>query len=268
MTILLLGQTGEVGFELKRLFATLRETVVPARAELELLDEMVVTAYIARYRLKLILNAAAYTTVDKTQHEPLFAARLNANLSAQLAEYAYASGATLIRYSSAYVYPEPGKEPYGGQTETGALGVYGQTKLDGDEAFATNGCRNLIFRTRWVNSARGHNFMKTIDRRGQRYSKLSVGADQVGALTSVGSIVQLSFMAYIKNIYSGVHRLASRRETGWSEFAQAVRRAQLKHNARRASRAWAHPEKRGEVFKYSLHPVCPGASHYKVTGRL
>lgn len=222
MTILLLGQTGQVGFELKRLFATLGEVIAPTRAELDLLDEVGVSAYLARYRPELILNAAAYTAVDKAEHEPLFVARLNAKLAAQLAEYATASNATLIHYSSDYVYPGQGKEPYGEQDETGPLSVYGQTKLDGDRAITASGCRNLIFRTSWVYSARGHNFMKTMIRLGQEKSKLNVVADQFGSPTPARLIAQLSFMAYLKNIYSGVYHLAPRGETSWHGFAQTI----------------------------------------------
>lgn len=222
MNILLLGQNGQVGFELKRVFALLGTIQAPNRQELDLMDEGAVSAYLQRQTPALILNAAAYTAVDKAESEPAAAARINAGLPDQLAKYAKTADATLIHYSTDYVYPGEGSKPFDEQAATGPLSVYGQTKCDGDDAITASGCRYLNFRTSWVYSARGHNFMKTMIRLGQERSELSIVADQIGAPTSARLIAQISLMAYLKNIDVGIYNLAPRGETSWHGFAQAI----------------------------------------------
>lgn len=222
MKILLLGQTGQVGFELRRTFAPLGNITAPSRAELDLADETAVAAYLAEYQPKLILNAAAYTAVDKAESEPSLAACLNAGLPAQLAKYAKQANATLIHYSSDYVYPGQGSEPFDEQAATGPLGVYGKTKLDGDNAINATGCQHWIFRTGWVYSAREHNFMKTMMRLGKDKTELKVVSDQIGAPTPARLIAQVSLLAYVRNIEPGIYHLAPRGETSWQGFAQTI----------------------------------------------
>lgn len=222
MKILLLGQTGQVGFELKRVFAPLGTITAPTRDQLDLLNEEAVQRYLEEHQPDLILNAAAYTAVDKAESEPLLAARLNAKLPAQLAEYAKQSGAALVHYSSDYVYPGQGSEPFSEQTATGPLSVYGKTKLEGDQAVVESGCRHYIFRTSWVYSARGHNFMKTMIRLGKDKTELKVVCDQIGAPTPARLIAQVSQLAYIRNIEPGIYHLAPQGETSWQGFAQAI----------------------------------------------
>lgn len=222
MKILLLGQTGQVGFELKRVFAPLGTITAPTRDQLDLLNEEAVLRYLEEHQPDLILNAAAYTAVDKAESEPLLAARLNAKLPAQLAEYAKQSGAALVHYSSDYVYPGQGSEPFDEQAVTGPLSVYGKTKLEGDQAVVESGCRHYIFRTSWVYSARGHNFMKTMIRLGKDKTELKVVSDQIGAPTPARLIAQVSLLAYIRNIEPGIYHLAPQGETSWQGFAQAI----------------------------------------------
>lgn len=222
MKILLLGQNGQVGFELKRAFAPLGTILAPSRQELDLMDEGAVSAYLQKQTPALILNAAAYTAVDKAESEPTAAARINASLPGQLAEYAAEQGIQLMHYSSDYVYPGQGTQPYSEEAPSGPLSVYGKTKLDGDNAISATGCQHWIFRTSWVYSARGQNFMKTMLRLGKEKTELKVVADQIGAPTPARLIAQISFMAYIKNIHSGVYHLAPRGETSWHGFANAI----------------------------------------------
>lgn len=222
MKILLLGQTGQVGFELKRTFAPLGTITAPTRERLDLLNEEAVRRYLNEHQPALILNAAAYTAVDKAESEPLLAARLNAKLPAQLAEYAKQAGATLIHYSSDYVYPGQGSKPVDEQATTGPLSVYGKTKLGGDQAIADSGCKHYIFRTSWVYSARGQNFMKTMIRLGKDKAGLKVVSDQVGAPTPARLIAQVSLLAYTRNIEPGIYHLAPQGETSWQGFAQAI----------------------------------------------
>lgn len=222
MNILLLGQTGQVGFELKRVFAPLGCITAPMRNQVDLLDEKVVTDYLHQHQPDLILNAAAYTAVDKAEAEPLVAARLNHTLPAQLADYAQEHKAALIHYSSDYVYPGTGSKSFDEEATTGPLGVYGRTKLDGDQAIIESACQHWIFRTSWVYSARGHNFMKTMLRLGKEKTELKVVADQIGAPTPARLIAQVSLLAYLRGIKHGVYHLTPRGETSWQGFAQAI----------------------------------------------
>lgn len=222
MNILVLGQTGQVGFELKRVFAPLGAISAPTREQLDLLDEQAVADYLQELQPELILNAAAYTAVDKAESEPLVASRLNHTLPAQLARYAKAHNATLMHYSSDYVYSGTGNQPVDELADTGPLSVYGTTKLEGDLAIANSGCQHWIFRTSWVYSARGHNFMKTMLRLGKERTELKVVADQIGAPTPARLIAQMSMLAYIRNIKPGVYHLAPRGEISWQGFAKAI----------------------------------------------
>ena len=181
--ILITGGNGQVGFELQRQFAIFGNILAPSRAELDLSNAQVVGAYLAEHQPSLILNAAAYTAVDNAESEPELAKRLNAELPAQLAEYAAANQAQLVHYSSDYVYPGNGETPWQEDSPTGPLSAYGQTKLEGDQAVVTSGCEYLIFRTSWVYAARGNNFMKTMLRLGRERNALNIVNDQVGSPT-------------------------------------------------------------------------------------
>ncbi|MDO3387335.1 dTDP-4-dehydrorhamnose reductase [Gilvimarinus sp. SDUM040013] len=222
MKILLLGQTGQVGFELKRTFAPLGTITAPTRDQLDLLNKEAVQRYLDKHQPALILNAAAYTAVDKAESEPMLATRLNTKLPAQLAEYTAQVGATLLHYSSDYVYPGQGDKPFTEQTTTGPLSAYGKTKLEGDQAITASGCNHYIFRTSWVYSARGHNFMKTMLRLGKDKKELKVVSDQIGAPTPARLIAQVSLLAYTHNIEQGVYHLAPRGETSWQGFARSI----------------------------------------------
>ncbi|MCS2609138.1 SDR family oxidoreductase [Halomonas dongshanensis] len=196
MSILVTGGNGQVGFELRRQFALFGSVLAPTRQELDLADIHAVEAYLAKHKPALILNAAAYTAVDKAECEPEQAKRLNADLPAQLARYAAQNGITLVHYSSDYVYPGKGVEPWREDSPTNPLSTYGQTKLEGDEAILRSGCDHLIFRTSWVYAARGNNFMKTMLRLGREREALSIVNDQIGAPTPARLIAQISALAF------------------------------------------------------------------------
>jgi dTDP-4-dehydrorhamnose reductase len=222
MNIVLLGRNGQVGFELVRVFAPLGNIHAPSRQELDLTDADAVASFLKARTPMLILNAAAYTAVDRAESEPSVAAGLNAELPRLLAEYGAQNNAQLVHYSSDYVYPGDGDQGYDESSATGPLSVYGQTKLDGDLAIAEAASKHWIFRTSWVYSARGNNFMKTMIRLGKDKSELKVVVDQVGAPTPARLIAQISLLAYVNGIASGVYHLAPRGETSWQGFAQAI----------------------------------------------
>src|SRR5690554_6774108 len=195
MNILLTGGSGQVGFELRRQLCLFGEVLAPSRAELDLADPQAVEGWLARHQPDLIVNAAAYTAVDKAEAEPELAHRLNAELPAQLAAYSAARGQWLLHYSSDYVYPGSGERPWQEGDAAGPLGVYGASKLAGDLAVQRGGCPQLIFRTSWVYSARGHNFLRTMLRLGRERDSLKVVDDQVGAPTPARLIAQVTALA-------------------------------------------------------------------------
>lgn len=227
MRILLTGANGQVGFELERQLCLLGDVLAPKRQELDLANEQAVAAWLEANRPELIVNAAAYTAVDKAESEPALARRLNAELPAQLAAYAADQGGPLVHYSSDYVYPGNGDQPWLESSETGPLSLYGQTKLEGDQAIEASGCQHLIFRTSWVYSARGNNFMKTMLRLGREREALSVVADQIGAPTPARLIAQVTGLALEQGIPSGTYHLAPRGVTSWHGFACEIFRLTL-----------------------------------------
>ena len=222
MNILLLGKTGQAGFELHRTLSPLGPITAPSRAELDLTKEQAVADYLEAHNPDLIVNAAAWTAVDAAEQQQTEARRLNAGLPEQLAKYSAEQGAYLVHYSSDYVYPGNGTEPWQETSATGPLSVYGQTKLEGDQAIAQSGCEHLIFRTSWVYSARGNNFMKTMLRLAQSKPELNIVADQIGAPTPARLIAQITAMAIQSHIPNGLYPLAPRGETSWHGFAQEI----------------------------------------------
>lgn len=220
--ILVTGGTGQVGHELQRELSVLGEVVAPDRHDLDLSDANAVSHWLATHRPDTIINAAAYTAVDKAEIEPALAKRLNTELPQQLASYCINHNACLVHYSSDYVYPGSGDTPWKEDSPTGPLSVYGQTKLEGDQAIEAAGIRHLIFRTSWVYSARGNNFMKTMLRLAREKEALNIVSDQIGAPTPARLIAQVTLLALSHSINPGVYHLAPRGATSWHGFAKCI----------------------------------------------
>lgn len=236
MNIFITGGNGQVGFELQRQFDPFGTILAPTRQELDLTNAEAVNVYLEKHQPGLILNAAAYTAVDKAESEPEQAKRLNAKLPAQLADYAAMQGIPLVHYSTDYVYPGNGEKPWQEDSLTGPLSIYGQTKLEGDDAVVSSGAKHLIFRTSWVYAARGNNFMKTMLRLGREREALNIVSDQIGAPTPARLIAQITALActnhhspstthhslFTINIPQGIYHLAPRGETSWHGFASEI----------------------------------------------
>ena len=222
MNILLLGKTGQVGFELYRTLAPLGTITAPDRTELDLMNPRAVAEYLEAHQPDLIANAAAYTAVDAAEEHQAEASQLNAALPEQLARYAKANNIRLIHYSSDYVYPGNGDKAWTENSPPGPLSVYGMSKLAGDQAIQTSGCEHVIFRTSWVYSARGNNFMKTMLRLAKSKPALNIVADQIGAPTPARLIAQITSMAIHNNMPGGLYHLAPSGETSWHGFAQEI----------------------------------------------
>ena len=222
MNILLLGKTGQVGFELHRTLSPLGTINAPGRETLDLMNEEAVANLLANTTPNLIVNAAAWTAVDSAEEHQAEAKQLNAELPEQLASYAKANNIRLIHYSSDYVYPGNGDEAWTENSPTGPLSVYGTSKLAGDQAIQKSGADYLIFRTSWVYSARGNNFMKTMLRLAKSKTELNIVADQIGAPTPARLIAQVTTLAIHGKLGKGLYHLAPRGETSWHGFAQEI----------------------------------------------
>lgn len=226
--ILLLGATGQIGFELKRSLAPLGKVVTPSRHDIDLASAGALRWFLDGIRPSLIVNAAAWTAVDAAEEHCEQAYAINARLPAILAEYAADRPIWLVHYSTDYVYPGSGKIPWKETDAPAPLSCYGQTKLEGDHAIQNSGARHLIFRTSWVYSARGNNFMKTMLRLGAEHKKLKVVSDQIGAPTPARLIAEVTLLSlhalhdFDSAIGPGVYHIAPRGETSWHGFAQAI----------------------------------------------
>jgi dTDP-4-dehydrorhamnose reductase len=222
MNILLLGKTGQVGFELQRTLSSLGTIAALGREELDLADKQAVNQYLSNTKPNLIVNAAAWTAVDAAEEQKSEAERLNAGLPKQLAEYAAANNARLVHYSSDYVYPGTGTTPWQETSPTAPLSHYGVTKFQGDQSIKQSGADYLIFRTSWVYSARGSNFMKTMLRLAESKTELNIVADQIGASTPARLIAQITALAIHSKLEAGLYHLAPTGETSWQGFAQEI----------------------------------------------
>lgn len=226
MNILLLGAHGQVGAALRPLLASLGTLTAWTRADLDLQQPAQIRARVLEVRPQLIINAAAYTAVDRAESEPHIAHAINATAPAVLAAVASQCDALLVHYSTDYVFDGNKTTPYLEEDAAHPLNVYGQTKLEGERAIQSSGCRHLIFRTSWVYSATGHNFLRTILRLAKTQSRLRVVADQQGAPTAAPMIARLTLQA-IQAVQAdtqraGLYHLSAAGQTTWHGFAQAI----------------------------------------------
>ena len=231
MKVLLLGKNGQLGWELQRSLAPLGELVALDRQGApglcgDLGEPDGLAATVRALRPDVILNAAAYTAVDRAESEPDLARRINAHAPAVLAREAAACGALLLHYSTDYVFHGHGQRPWAEDDPTGPLNVYGQTKLAGEQAIVQAGCRHLILRTSWVYAARGGNFARTMLRLARQQPRLTVIDDQWGAPTGAELIADVSAHAIAqlraRPDKAGIYHLAAAGETNWFSYAKHV----------------------------------------------
>jgi len=240
LKILLFGKNGQVGWELQRSLAPIGELIaldrtdtVPTCGDLsrpELLAETV-----RQLRPDVIVNAAAYTAVDKAESEPDLARAINSTAPAVLAAEAAALGAWLVHFSTDYVFDGSGTRPWQEEDATGPLGVYGSSKLEGEDAIRASGCLHLVFRTSWVYAARGGNFSRTMLRLAAERDALTVIDDQHGAPTGAELLADATAHALRaarqRPGVSGTYHLVASGETTWHAYA-----CHVIERARRAGR--------------------------------
>jgi dTDP-4-dehydrorhamnose reductase len=227
--LLILGRNGQVGWELQRALAPLGEIIALDRhsdpcGNLEDLEGLRGT--MRRLKPQVIINAAAHTAVDKAEGEPDLAWRLNAEAPGVLAHAAREIGAFFVHYSTDYVFDGSGETSWRESDPTGPLGVYGASKLAGEQRVAESGASYLIFRTSWVYAARGNNFAKTMLKLARERERLTVINDQFGAPTGAELIADVTAHALRQALGNGgpvgIYHLAAAGVTHWQDYAKFV----------------------------------------------
>lgn len=230
MGILLLGKDGQLGWELQRSLAPLAPLVACGRGECDLGDATGLRALVAACRPSVIVNAAAYTAVDKAESDAATAHAINAEAPRVLAECAAAGGALLVHYSTDYVYDGNKSGPYVETDAVAPQSVYGRSKLAGEEGVRASGARALIFRTSWVFGEHGGNFVRTILRLARERDSLSVVDDQVGSPTPAALIADVTAAALLRldlgrRLGDGetrLYHLAAANPLSWCGFARRI----------------------------------------------
>jgi dTDP-4-dehydrorhamnose reductase len=233
MKILMLGKTGQVGGALTPLLRQLAgssadEAVVTlGRADVDLSDAAALAQAVLRVQPSLIVNAAAHTAVDRAETEPDIAFAINAIAPGVLAQQAAKLNALLVHYSTDYVFDGSQRTPYRESDPTHPLGVYGESKLAGEQMVQASGCRHLLLRTSWVYDSTGRNFLTTMLRLAKQHGKLRVVGDQHGSPTSAAMIAEASLqlirsMLNQPAMQGGLYHLTAQGQTTWHGFAQAI----------------------------------------------
>lgn len=233
MTVLVFGGNGQVGQELLRaltplgkVIATTRSGTLPDGSACETADfgqPHSLPALLDRLQPSVVVNAAAYTAVDRAEQEVLAAFAANAQAPGVIARWCAAHGVPFVHYSTDYVFDGQGTAPYREDEPTAPLGVYGTSKRDGEEAVRAAGGRHLIFRTAWVYASHGANFLCTMLRLGAERDALRVVADQIGTPTPAALIADVTAMALQRSpSLSGTWHLTANGETSWHGFAEAI----------------------------------------------
>ena len=227
MKILLLGKNGQVGWELQRSLAPLGEVLALDRnstthcGDLSNLEGLAETVRV--FRPQVVVNAAAYTAVDKAESDSSTAHLVNALAPEVLSRACAAIDAMLVHYSTDYVFDGSGQTPWLETDATGPLNVYGHSKLAGEQGIAKQGAKHVIFRTSWVYGTEGGNFAKTMLRLAQEREKMAVINDQFGAPTGAALLADITAMCLQQpQALSGIYHLAAAGETTWHAYAEYV----------------------------------------------
>ena len=233
MRLLVLGANGQVGHELRRALVPLGEIVCTTRSGVlgdgttcetaDFNDPASLPALVARIAPDIVVNAAAYTAVDRAESDRDAAFRANAAAPGELARACAARDALLVHYSTDYVFDGTATRPYREDDPTSPLGVYGESKLAGEQAVQASGARHMIFRTAWVYADRGRNFMLTMLRLAGERDELRVVADQVGTPTPAALIADTTAAILARPFAaSGLWHLTAQGQATWHGFAEAI----------------------------------------------
>lgn len=231
MKIVLFGATGQVGSELRSMLPQIGEVSAPHRDEQsgfcgDFLDPVGIRQTIRRLQPDVIVNAAAYTAVDRAENEVEIAEQVNAVTPGVIAEEARRLGAWIVHYSTDYVFDGTGTRAWREDDQTGPVNVYGRSKLSGEKAIIASGCDYLILRTSWVYGLHGNNFVKTVIKLARERQFMEIVADQYGAPTGAEVIARMTIAAIKRvvrdKVSKGIYHLAAAGETTWFDVAQHI----------------------------------------------
>jgi dTDP-4-dehydrorhamnose reductase len=231
LRILVTGATGQVGWQLQRTLLPLGDVIARTRSELDLGDPDATAKFVRELAPDIVVNAAAYTKVDKAESEPDVAQTINATTPGRIAEELKPTGGLLIHYSTDYVFDGTKLGPYEENDPTGPLNAYGRTKLAGELAIAASGCAHVILRTSWVYDTRGSNFLRTVLRLARERKELRMVADQHGAPTWARAIAEATAQIVSRCVgereeskwgCTGTFHLTAGGRTTWAGFAQQI----------------------------------------------
>ena len=223
MKVLVTGAGGQVGRALRELAPAGAQVSAFTHADLDIADAQAVARAMHEHEPQVIVNAAAYTAVDRAESEPQLAERVNGTGAGTLAAAARECGARLVHISTDYVFDGRACAPYTPQAPALPLGAYGRTKLAGEQAVLTElPGRALILRTAWIYAAQGHNFVHTMLRLMQANGAVRVVADQLGSPTAAGSLAEVIWSLLVHPEISGVHHWTDAGTASWYDFAVAI----------------------------------------------
>jgi len=230
MKLLITGANGQVGWQLQRTLLPLGEVVALTRSELDLADPGCASV-VREIGPDILINAAAYTSVNKAESEADLAHAVNGVAPGRFAQELARSGGLMIHYSTDYVFDGTKTEPYTEDDGTAPLNVYGQSKLAGEQAIAESGCAHLVLRTSWVYDRRGENFLRTVLRLAREKAELRMVDDQYGAPTWARAIAEATAALIARSATeresgtwrrSGIYHLTALGSTTWAGFARAI----------------------------------------------
>lgn len=226
MNILVTGANGQLGSEMRRLGAVSPNNYIFTDiAELDITNAVAVAMFVKQHSVEAIINCAAYTNVDKAESDEPTAELINSTAVSNLAVAAKEVGATLFHVSTDYVFGLEGNTPRTEDMPTEPLGVYGRTKLNGERAIMKSGCKALIFRTAWLYSEYGNNFLKTMMRLTAEREQLNVVFDQVGTPTYAGDLAMAIFSIIEAGVYQGnegIYHFSDEGACSWYDFAVEI----------------------------------------------
>jgi len=228
MKVLLLGKNGQVGWELQRSLAPLGKLIALDRNSVDYCGDLTnhaeLSETITKIKPDIIVNAAAYTAVDKAELDSVAANLINAVAPGVMAKEAEKINALLVHYSTDYVFNGAEGEPWQESDPVDPVNTYGKSKLSGEQAIIESGCRHIIFRTSWVYAARGNNFIKTMLRLAREKDELKVINDQFGAPTGADLIADITALTlnHSNTLANSIYHLAASGETTWYEYAQFI----------------------------------------------
>ena len=261
MKILLTGKNGQVGFELNKKLSALGEVIATDRNALDIADPDKIRAYVDQVKPDIIINAAAYTAVDKAESEPELAYQINVKAPQALAEKAAELNIPLVHFSTDYVFDGSKKEPYVEADQINPQSVYGKTKCEGEEKVRAHS-KHIILRTSWVFGSHGNNFLKTILRLIYHKESLNIVADQWGSPASSSMLADVTFKIIDTTLNNknfnnyGTYHVTNEGETNWYQYADLIANEAIKLNLKiKCKPDHMHPILTSEYPTAALRPL-------------